>query len=74
LSQEDKGEEVLSDFIPKPYGDPFDSTEWDEYKSIPMDFYDNDDGFWDNHIAEKNKQHEEWAMTEMIVGRPFLKH
>ena len=69
----DAEEEVLQDFKIKPYLSPYESFE-KGYQAIPMDFYDNDDGYWDDHIAKKNEKYQNYAMEEMIVGRPFLKH
>ena len=37
----------------------------------PLNYYDNDDGFWTDYIRHKQLK---WAANPMIVNRPFLKH
>ena len=36
------------------------------YSKIPIDFYDNDDGFWDDYIEEKNK-----INMSLFQNKPF---
>ena len=36
-----------------------------------LEYYDNDDGFWDDYIAAKEESYNE---LPMIVNRPFFKH
>lgn len=62
-------EKVMTDFPLPPDQDP---RAYIPYGPIlPLDFYDNDDGFWDDYIKQKQ---ERWAANPMIVRRPFLKH
>lgn len=44
-------EKVLTDFEIKPY--PSLDERKMEPNPIPLDFYDNDDGFWDTYIKHK---------------------
>jgi len=37
----------------------------------PVNFYDNDDGFWDEFIETKRLR---WQASPMIVNRQFIKH
>ena len=37
----------------------------------PIDFYDNDDGFWNEYIEKKK---ERLGRVKLHVLRPFLKH
>jgi hypothetical protein len=62
-------EKVMTDFYLKPYPDPRDPTPKPLIQ--PINFYDNDDGFWTEYIEHKQKR---WAANSMIVNRPFLKH
>lgn len=48
-------EKVLTDFPIKPYSDPHDVYE-DPNPILPLNFYDNDDGFWDEYIAHKQER------------------
>lgn len=63
-------ERVLTDFYVKPYPSPFDKAD-EPGPILPLDFYDNDDGFWTDYIQQKQTR---WAQNEMIVNRKFLKH
>lgn len=45
-------EKVLTDFEIKPYP-TIDFVKEDNLPTIPIDFYDNDDGFWDDYIKMK---------------------
>lgn len=46
-------EKVMTDFYLKPYPDVHDVEEVAD-PILPLDFYDNDDGFWDEYIAFKH--------------------
>jgi len=63
-------EQSLTDFPVKTYPDPR-KPEADPLPNIPIDYYDNDDGFWDEYIAKKRQK---WAEHDMIVFREFFKH
>lgn len=44
------------DFYKKPYAEPMDvraAVEMENEPLIPINYYDNDDGFWTKHIEEK---------------------
>ena len=46
----------MTDFYRKPYAEADDKRISEEEKNegeVPIDFYDNEDGFWDNYIEEK---------------------
>jgi hypothetical protein len=46
--------------------------DWEEgAPNLPIDFYDNDDGFWDEIISEKLKRQDE-AKPMMKVRKHFL--
>ena len=62
-------EKVMTDFYLKPYPDPRDPI--DAPLIQPVNYYDNDDGFWTEYIQHKQ---EKWAANSMIVNRPYLKH
>ncbi len=66
-------EEILHDFKTKPWPEMEGRFE-EGYQPIPMDYYDNDDGYWDEFIAKKQEKIEEYISEEMIIGRPFFKH
>jgi hypothetical protein len=38
---------------------------------MPVDYYDNDDGFWDDYIQEKQQKMQE---AGFITQRKFFKH
>ena len=38
---------------------------------IPLQYYDNDDGFWDDWIEEKMQRYNE---QPLIIGRKFFRH
>jgi hypothetical protein len=42
-----------------------------EKNSLPVDYYINDDGFWDDYIAEKNEKYEQTPLTTV---RRHFKH
>ena len=62
-------EKVLTDFYIKPNMDPH--LVGEEYNPMPLMFYDNEDGFWDNYIQHKVNR---WGEAGLTVRRPFLKH
>jgi hypothetical protein len=39
-----------------------------------MDYYDNEDGYWDKFIEKKESGWAAWADDGMVIGRPFFKH
>ena len=39
-------------------------------RTIPIDYYDNDDGYWDDWIEKKMRK---WN-NELPTRRPFFKH
>ena len=46
---------------------------WEEgAPSLPVDYYDNDDGFWDAIISEKLARYD--AAEPMLKTRPHFKH
>lgn len=63
-------EQVMTDFYLKPYPHPQDPINYTD-PLLPMNYYDNDDGFWTEYIQMKQNK---WAANPMIVNRPFLKH
>lgn len=38
---------------------------------LPLNYYDNDDGYWDEYIAEKEAR---WGKQPLITNRVWLKH
>ena len=40
---------LLEDFPVKPYADPYDIKD-PGYQAYPINYYDNDDGFWDEYL------------------------
>lgn len=62
-------EKVMTDFYVKPYPDPLAPPP--KHLLQPLNYYDNDDGFWTEYIQHKQNK---WAANPMIVNRPFLKH
>ena len=66
------GQDMLNrDFLTKPYKtSEYIKEEVEEV--LPMDFYDNDDGFWDDHLAAKNRVYAEHAETDMVTALPFF--
>lgn len=39
-----------------------------------MDFYDNEDGYYDKYLKAKYEKFNKYSIEKMIVGRPFFKH
>ena len=37
----------------------------------PVDYWDNDDGFWDDYLADRHKRMEQ---SGLIFNRKFFKH
>ncbi len=62
-------EKVMTDFPVKEYPDP--KEEMNPPLLTPINFYDNEDGFWDDYIKHKQDR---WAANPLIVNRPFIKH
>ena len=63
-------EKVLTDMPLDAYPSPHDVGE-EAASHIPLNYYDNDDGFWDKYIDHKTTK---WAQNDMIVNRKFFKH
>ena len=40
-------------------------------EDLPLNYYDNDDGFWDDYIQNKHRRHER---AGLIVRRQFFQH
>lgn len=40
-------------------------------EELPLVYYDNEDGFWDEYIEMKNQR---YAAQHMITRRPFFQH
>lgn len=38
---------------------------------LPVQFYDNQDGFWDNYIAYKERL---YSQADVLYARPYFKH
>ena len=67
-------ETCMTDFHRKPYGGvdeyPVSIEERNEHL-VPIDYYDNDDGFWDDYIKEKQHRSEK---AGFLTHRRFFKH
>lgn len=63
-------EKVQTDFYIKPYPSPHHVFE-EAGPLLPLNYYDNDDGFWDEYIQYKQDR---MAENQMIVNRKFMKH
>ena len=73
IQQEEEDPEfaqVLTDFYVLPHPEAHETIEAPG-PALPLQYYDNDDGFWDEYIAMKHKKLED---NPMIVKRPFFKH
>ena len=62
-------EKILTDFYIPPHPSPHDRV--DPGPPIPMNFYDNEDGFWDAYIQKKQDR---MGANPMIMARKFFKH
>lgn len=40
-------------------------------EELPLNYYDNDDGFWDDYIQQK---HEQWDKQGLLTNRKFFVH
>lgn len=67
----DTGEFALKDFLIKPYLGPYDREQDPEDLKFPVNYYDNDDGFWDEWIDKRHKRFDEEGF---LTKRIFLKH
>lgn len=38
---------------------------------LPVQYYDNSDGFWDNYISYKEKI---YSQADVLYSRPYFKH
>lgn len=67
-------EEIMDDYMPKEYAnideiEAADAVEHDPL--IPCNYYENEDGFWDDYIDWKQNR---WQEAGMITNRKFYKH
>jgi hypothetical protein len=65
---------VQSDFYKKPYAEPDHIEAEDELLHdplIPVNFYDNDDGFWTQYMNEKIDR---WGEHDVLNNRRYFKH
>jgi hypothetical protein len=68
-----RGENKLKEGIENeeyPLPPPF-RSEPEDVANLPIDFYDNEDGFWDDYIKHKTQLYE---ATPLMKHRPYLKH
>jgi hypothetical protein len=66
-------ETCMTDFYRKPYAD-IDDVQAEAAEvghEQPVNYYDNDDGFWDEFISFKRTR---WEASPMLVNRKFIKH
>ena len=64
----------MVDFPTKPYANLEDVQAADQVRNehlVPINYYDNDDGFWDEYIAAKRQRQ---AEAGFITHRFFLEH
>jgi hypothetical protein len=64
----------MTDYVLKPYAtvDEIEAAEAVKNEPrIPCNFYDNDDGFWNDYIDWKQQR---WQEAGMITHRKFFKH
>lgn len=66
-------ETCMTDFYRKPYAEihEIQGVQAEVEHVQPVNFYDNDDGFWDEFIDTKRLR---WQASPMIVNRQFIKH
>jgi hypothetical protein len=67
-------ESVQSDFWKKEYAGPDHIEAEDELlhdPTIPVNFYDNDDGFWTHYMEKKIDR---WGEHDVLNNRKFFKH
>lgn len=67
-------EEIMDDYITKPYAgvDEIQAAEAAAHEPIiPCNYYENDDGFWDDYIDWKQQR---WQEAGMITHRKYFKH
>jgi len=67
-------DEIMVDYMPKDYAgiDEVQAAEAVKHDPlIPCNYYDNDDGFWDEYIQHKQQR---WQEAGMITHRKFFKH
>lgn len=67
-------QQCMVDFPQKPYADLDDVEAKDDVANehvVPINFYDNDDGFWDEYIADKEKRQVE---AGYLTNRRWFKH
>jgi hypothetical protein len=65
------GQEALKDFLIPPLKNPYESAVNPEEMDYPVNYYDNDDGFWDEFITEKKQRYDN---MNTITRRRYLKH
>ena len=64
----------LTDFPLKPYAGLDDIEAADDIANehlVPINYYDNEDGFWDNYIKEKQERQ---LQAGFITNRRYFKH
>jgi hypothetical protein len=63
----------MTDFYRKPYAEVHDIQAIPAEVAFvqPVNYFDNDDGFWTEYILYKHMRMED---NDMIVNRKFLKH
>ena len=67
-------EEVMVDFPCLPYAkiDEIEAADAVKYEPvIPCNYYDNDDGFWNDYIQHKQQR---WQDAGVITHRKFFRH
>lgn len=69
--EKDTGQNALKDFEINSYPDFYGSKQDPEDFKYPVNFYDNDDGFWDEYIEKKNQRYDD---IPFLTRRWFLKH
>lgn len=62
---------ALKDFVIKPYKEYYKANFDPKQYEYPINYYDNDDGFWDSFIAHKKSGYDS---NEMITKRFSFKH
>lgn len=66
-------EQCMTDFYRKPYAEVHEvqAVEQEVKFEQPVQYYDNEDGFWDEYIDWK---HARWDSDTMLVNRKFFRH
>ncbi|KRX09789.1 hypothetical protein PPERSA_02661 [Pseudocohnilembus persalinus] len=69
VQEGDTSMQIQQDWNRPPRIDPNGQDE--KIPDLPLQYYDNNDGFWDWHI---NKQQDMYSQVELPTFRPFFKH